>query len=69
METIERNGIPPDILAELRAAADQAFNGIRDAETMAAACAEMDQVREEIRRKHGLLDIGVRAIRELRDGE
>jgi hypothetical protein len=29
----------------------------------------MDRIREEIRRKHGTLDIGVPAIRELRDSE
>lgn len=29
----------------------------------------MDQLREEIRRKHDILDIGVPANRQLRDGE
>jgi hypothetical protein len=29
----------------------------------------MDRIREEIRRQHGVLDIGVPAIRALRDGD
>ncbi len=63
------NLIPPQIMAELQAAADRAAKGIRDPEIMAKACERMDQLREEIRRKHGILDIGVPAIRELRDSE
>ncbi len=33
---------------------------------MRRACERMDRIREEIRAKHGILDIGVPAIRELR---
>ena len=70
MATSEPNSlIPPEVLAELQAAADRAVKGLRDPEIMAKACARMDQRREEIRRQHGLLDIGVPAIRELRDSE
>ena len=47
----------------------RAAKGIRDPEIMLKACDPMDRLREEIRRKHGTLDIGVPAIRELRDGE
>ncbi len=36
-------------------------------EAMRLACERMDRLREEIRRRHGTLDIGVPAIRELRD--
>jgi hypothetical protein len=61
--------IPSEIMSELQAAADRAAKGIRDAETMSRACERMDKLREEIREKHGTLDIGVPAIRELRDGE
>ena len=61
--------IPPQIMAELQAAADRAARGIRDPESMLKACERMDRLREEIRRQHGVLDIGVAAIRELRDGE
>lgn len=61
--------IPPTIMAELQAAADRAAKGIRDPEIAAKACERMDQMREEIRREHGILDIGLPVIRELRDGE
>jgi hypothetical protein len=56
-------------MAELQEAADRAAKGIRDPEAMRKACEEMDRIREEIRREHGVLDIGVPSIRALRDGE
>ncbi|MGQ0636057.1 MAG: hypothetical protein ACT4QC_15710 [Planctomycetaceae bacterium] len=56
-----------ELLAELQAAADNAELGIRDAAEMRKACAEMDKISESIRLRHGILDIGVPAIRELRD--
>jgi hypothetical protein len=67
--TETRSAVPPEIMAELQEAADRAVQGIRDPEVMRKACEEMDQIREEIFREHGLLNIGVPAIRELRDGE
>ena len=70
MATTESNPkIPPHVMAELQAAADRGAKGIRDPELMAKACERMDRLREEIRRRHGILDIGLPAIRELRDGE
>ena len=69
MGTKETSGIPPELLAELQEAADRAARGVRDPEVMRRACERMDRMREEIRQKHGVLDIGVPAIRELRDGE
>jgi hypothetical protein len=36
---------------------------------MRSAAASMDRLREEIRRRHGLLDIAVPALHELRDAE
>ena len=60
-------GIPPALMAELQAAADRAATGVRDPEAMRKASADMDRIREEIRRQHGVLDIGSPAIRELRD--
>jgi hypothetical protein len=69
MATTEPNSlIPPQVMAELQAAADRAAKGLRDPEIQAKACERMDHLREEIRRQHGILDIGVPAIRELRDG-
>lgn len=54
-------------MAELQAAADRAAKGFRDPQAARQACERMDRIREEIYRQHGLLDIGVPAIRELRD--
>ena len=68
--TVEKSpSVPPEIMAELQEAADVASRGIRDPEVMRKACEEMDRIREEIRREHGILDIGLPAIRGLRDGE
>jgi len=61
------SGIPHEILAELQEAIDDASKGVRDPEKAKKACEEMDRIREEIRAKHGILDIGVPAIREVRD--
>ena len=60
-------GIPADLMAELQAAADRAATGVRDPEAMRRASADTDRIREEIRRQHGVLDVGGPAIRELRD--
>jgi hypothetical protein len=48
---------------------DLAATGVRDPEVMRQACEDMDRLREEIYQREGLLDIGVPAIRALRDGE
>jgi hypothetical protein len=70
MATVDKpSAIPSEIMAELRRAAEDAAKGIRDPEKMRVACERMDRMREETYRKHGLLDIGVPAIRELRDVE
>ena len=55
------------ILAEMEEAGRLALSNVRDPEIMKAACAEMDRISEEIRKQHGVLDIGVPAIRALRD--
>lgn len=68
-ETNDTGVLPPELMAELEAAARYAASGIRDPEVMRRACERMDKLSEEIRRKHGVLDIGVSAIRELRDSE
>jgi hypothetical protein len=63
----KNHGIPAEVMAELEEAARLALSGIRDPEAMRRACERMDRMREEVRKKHGILDIGVPAIRELRD--
>jgi hypothetical protein len=55
------------IMGELQEAVDHAINGIRDAESMRQACDHMDRLREEVFAKHGILDIGLPAIREVRE--
>ncbi|HBI45267.1 MAG TPA: hypothetical protein DDY78_20795 [Planctomycetales bacterium] len=61
--------IPPEMTALMQYVAEQAARGIRDPEAMRLACEDMDRLSEEIFRKHGILDIGVPAIRALRDGD
>lgn len=61
--------LTPEIRAEMEEAARFAMSNVRDREAMKAACAEMDRISDEIRARHGILDIGVPAIRELRDEE
>jgi len=62
-------GIPAQILAEMQAAATLAASGIRDPEAARKAREETDRIREEVFRKHGVLDIGVPVIRDIRDNE
>jgi hypothetical protein len=57
----------PELRAELDKAVQRAMSGERDPEVMRKACERMDRMREEIRKRHGILDIGVPAIRELRE--
>lgn len=64
---ITPTGIPRDLMAEIQAVADRAVAGVRDTLAMRKASEEMDRIREDIRRQHGVLDIGGPAIRELRD--
>lgn len=59
--------IPSQMMDELQKAAEQAAEGIRDPDAMRQACENMDRVREEIFIRQGVLDIGLPAIRELRD--
>jgi hypothetical protein len=68
-DTRDTGVLPAELMAELEAAARYAAAGIRDPEVMRRACERMDKLSEEVRRKHGVLDIGVPAIRELRDSE
>ena len=60
------SAITPELEAEFQEAVRQAMSGKRDPEAMRRAAERMDRMREETYRKHGLLDIGVPAIRELR---
>lgn len=67
MKAVENNLVPPELAIEMREAVANAARGVRDPERIKRARASMDRIREEIRKEHGVLDIGVVAIRELRD--
>jgi hypothetical protein len=66
MAADDNKPIPADVMAELKEAARRAALGIRDPEIMREACQHMDQVREEIRQRSGVQDIGVDIIRDMR---
>jgi hypothetical protein len=61
-----RTAITPELEAEFQVAVRQAMSSWRDPEAMRRAAERMDRMREETFREHGLLDLGVPAIRELR---
>ncbi len=63
------SGISPEAMAELEEAIRYAMSGVRDPERMRQACERMDRTREEIFRRHGLLNFAVPTIRALRDGD
>lgn len=61
---------PPDVAADTQAVIDKLMAGKPlDAETYRRIRERADHIRDEIFRTHGLLDVGVPAIRALRDGD
>jgi hypothetical protein len=60
--------LPDELMAKLCEAARIGVQKTRDPEVMKKVRAEMIELREEIFRRNGLLDIAVPANRELRDG-
>jgi hypothetical protein len=61
--------IPPELAADTQAVIEKLMTGKPlDPETYARIRERADRIRDEVFRRHGLLDIGVPAIRELRDG-
>ena len=70
MKSIDENTLlPPEVMADLEYAAQLAATGRQDPKFARRIREEADRVRKEILRRHGVLDIGVPAIRELRDAE
>jgi hypothetical protein len=59
--------ITPELKADMEYAVHLIMSGKKDPEFEKRVHAEADKIRAEIFKKHGLLDIGVPAIRELRD--
>ena len=56
-----------EVMTRMQEAAEKAAKGIRDPEAMRKACESMDRISEVVRRRHGVLDIGIPTIHELRD--
>jgi hypothetical protein len=60
--------IPPELAADTQAILDKIATGKPlETATRERLQQEAERIREEIVRKHGVLDIGVPSIRELRD--
>jgi hypothetical protein len=60
-------GIPPDLQEDAEAILEYLAGKPLDSETCRCIRERGDRIREQILREHGILDIGVPAIRELRD--
>ena len=62
--------IPPNLLADTQAIIEHIVSGkLLDPEITRRVRERAERITAEIRKTHGVLDIGVSAIRELRDGE
>jgi hypothetical protein len=61
--------IPPETLADLERAIELVMTGGSDPEFELRIHAQAEKIRKEVFEKHGVLDIGVPAIRALRDGD
>jgi hypothetical protein len=62
--------LPADVLADLEAVAAAVAAGMKiDPEIVRRVRERAEKVRQEVYEAHGLLDIGVPAIRELREGQ
>ncbi|OWK45393.1 hypothetical protein [Fimbriiglobus ruber] len=60
--------IPPELDADTRAVLEKLVTGKPlDAATTGRIHRDADQIRKDLVRKYGVLDIGVPAVRELRD--
>jgi hypothetical protein len=61
--------IPPGVTADLDRAIELLMTGHRDPEFEQRIRAQAEKIGQEVLKKHGVLDIGVPAIRALRDGD
>jgi len=69
INNMEDTPLPADVLADMQRAIRLAMAGKRDPEFERRVQSEGKRIRDEVFRKHGLLDIAVPAIRELRTDE
>jgi hypothetical protein len=71
MATVEKNepgAIPSDIRADMKEVMRQAAaGGVKDPELLRRVAGRSERVRQEILRKHGVLDVAVDLVRELRE--
>jgi hypothetical protein len=61
--------IGTDVMADLERAVKILMTGQRDPEFEQRIHVQAEKISQEVLKKHGVLDIGVPAIRALRDGE
>ena len=70
MNTVDETLLPADLQADTQAVMESLTTGKPlDPAIKRRIRERSDRIREETYAKHGLLDIGVPAIRELRDSE
>jgi Protein of unknown function DUF104 len=62
-------GVTPELLQEVRNSIQTALSNVRDPKVMRQAAERMDQAREELYQKIGLVDVAVPILREIRDAE
>jgi hypothetical protein len=68
MATIDSEDTAAQLQAELTEVARRAMSGgVNDPDFLSRIRERAERIREEVFQKHGLLDIGTPAIRELRD--
>jgi hypothetical protein len=60
-------GIPADVMADLEYAAQLAAYGRKDPAFAKRIADEAARIREAVKTKNGMLDIGLPAIREMRE--
>jgi hypothetical protein len=61
--------IPPETIADLERAIELVMTGGSDPDFELRIHAQAEKIRQDVFEKHGVLDIGVPAIRALRDGD
>jgi hypothetical protein len=66
---MSNNKLLPEVMAELRDAAEKTAAAVRDPEVARHACERIDRMREELRQKHGEMNVAVDLIRETREAE
>jgi hypothetical protein len=70
MKNGDKSLIPPEIAADNAAILEYVMHGKPlDPELVLRVRARAERIREEVLQKHGVLDIGTPAIRELRESE